>query len=53
VRKADVIHNNMRVGAMDRLGMGVEELRALNPRLIYCHSSGYFYGILSRGRSAF
>src|SRR5260370_40318092 len=41
VRKADVIHNNMRVGAMDRLGMGVEELRALNPRLIYCHSSGY------------
>ena len=41
VRKADVVHNNMRVGAMDRLGMGAEELRALNPRLIYCHSSGY------------
>jgi crotonobetainyl-CoA:carnitine CoA-transferase CaiB-like acyl-CoA transferase len=41
VRKADVVHNNMRFGAMDRIGMGLEELRALNPRLIYCHSSGY------------
>jgi len=26
---------------MDRLGMGWEQLRALNQRLIYCHSSGY------------
>jgi crotonobetainyl-CoA:carnitine CoA-transferase CaiB-like acyl-CoA transferase len=41
VRKADVIHNNMRVGAMDRLGMGWDQLRAINPRLVYCHSSGY------------
>jgi len=41
VRKADVVHNNMRVGAMEKLGMGWEELRAINPRLIYCHSSGY------------
>jgi crotonobetainyl-CoA:carnitine CoA-transferase CaiB-like acyl-CoA transferase len=41
VRKADVVHNNMRMGAMDRLGMGWEDLRAINPRLIYCHSSGY------------
>ena len=41
VRKADVVHNNMRVGAMEKLGVGWEQLRALNPRLIYCHSSGY------------
>lgn len=41
VRKADVVHHNMRAGAMERLGMGYEQLRALNPRLIYCHSSGY------------
>jgi len=41
VRKADVIHNNMRVGAMDRLGVGWDQLRAINPRLVYCHSSGY------------
>jgi crotonobetainyl-CoA:carnitine CoA-transferase CaiB-like acyl-CoA transferase len=41
VRRADVVHNNMRAGAMDRLGVGWDDLRALNPRLIYCHSSGY------------
>ncbi|HEX4211205.1 MAG TPA: CoA transferase [Candidatus Binataceae bacterium] len=41
VRRADVVHNNMRAGAMDRLGVGWDNLRALNPRLIYCHSSGY------------
>ncbi|HUN58422.1 MAG TPA: CoA transferase [Candidatus Binataceae bacterium] len=41
VRRADVVHNNMRAGAMDRLGVGWEDLRKLNPRLIYCHSSGY------------
>src|SRR6185437_15693347 len=41
VKRADVIHNNMRLGAMERLGMGWEQLSALNPRLIYCHSSGY------------
>jgi crotonobetainyl-CoA:carnitine CoA-transferase CaiB-like acyl-CoA transferase len=41
VRKADVVHNNMRLGAMERLGMGWEQLRTLNPQLVYCHSSGY------------
>jgi len=41
VCRADVVHHNMRMGAMERLGMGWEQLRALNPRLIYCHSSGY------------
>jgi crotonobetainyl-CoA:carnitine CoA-transferase CaiB-like acyl-CoA transferase len=40
-RRADVVHNNMRAGAMDRLGVGWNDLRALNSRLIYCHSSGY------------
>jgi crotonobetainyl-CoA:carnitine CoA-transferase CaiB-like acyl-CoA transferase len=41
VKRADVVHHNMRLGAMDRLGMGWEQMTALNPRLIYCHSSGY------------
>ncbi len=41
VRRADVVHHNMRVGAMERLGMGYDALSAINPRLIYCHSSGY------------
>jgi crotonobetainyl-CoA:carnitine CoA-transferase CaiB-like acyl-CoA transferase len=41
VKRADVVHNNMRLGAMERLGMGWEQLGMLNPRLVYCHSSGY------------
>ena len=41
VKRADVVHNNMRLGAMERLGMGWEQLHALNHRLVYCHSSGY------------
>jgi crotonobetainyl-CoA:carnitine CoA-transferase CaiB-like acyl-CoA transferase len=41
VKRADVVHHNMRLGAMERLGMGWEQLHALNPGLVYCHSSGY------------
>jgi crotonobetainyl-CoA:carnitine CoA-transferase CaiB-like acyl-CoA transferase len=41
VRKADVVHHNLRAGAMERLGVGWERLRSINPRLIFCHSSGY------------
>jgi crotonobetainyl-CoA:carnitine CoA-transferase CaiB-like acyl-CoA transferase len=41
VRKADVVHHNLRAGAMERLGVGWEQLHAINPRLIFCHSSGY------------
>lgn len=40
-RKADIVHHNLRAGAMERLGVGWEQLRAINPRLIFCHSSGY------------
>lgn len=40
-RKADVVHHNLRAGAMERLGVGWEQLRTINPRLIFCHSSGY------------
>jgi crotonobetainyl-CoA:carnitine CoA-transferase CaiB-like acyl-CoA transferase len=40
-RKADVVHHNLRAGAMERLGVGWEQLHAINPRLIFCHSSGY------------
>lgn len=39
--KADVLVENMRLGALDRLGLGWEEMHRLNPRLIYCSLSGY------------
>ena len=38
---ADVVIENLRAGAMDRYGLGFEDLRKLNPRLIYCSLTGY------------
>jgi len=41
VRKADVLVHNFRPGVMERLGFGYDDLRAINPRLIYAFGSGY------------
>ena len=41
VKDADVLVENFRPGVMDRLGVGPDHLRALNPRLIYCAISGF------------
>ncbi len=41
VERADVLVQNFRPGVMARLGLGWEELRALNPRLIYVSASAY------------
>ncbi|WP_291848707.1 CoA transferase [Bradyrhizobium sp.] len=40
VAQADVLVQNFRPGAMERLGLGAEELRARFPRLIYVSISG-------------
>ena len=40
-QEADILVENFRKGALDRLGLGWEPLHALNPRLIYCSISGY------------
>jgi crotonobetainyl-CoA:carnitine CoA-transferase CaiB-like acyl-CoA transferase len=39
--KCDVLVENYRPGVMERLGLGYEALKAINPRLIYCSISGY------------
>jgi crotonobetainyl-CoA:carnitine CoA-transferase CaiB-like acyl-CoA transferase len=39
--RADVVIENFRRGAMERMGLGYEALRAANPRLVYCSLSGY------------
>ncbi|MFP8873436.1 MAG: CaiB/BaiF CoA-transferase family protein, partial [Myxococcota bacterium] len=39
--RADVVLESYRPGVADRLGVGYTDLRAINPRLIYCSTSGY------------
>ncbi len=38
---ADVVIQNFRPGAVERLGIGYEDLKAVNPQLIYVSISGY------------
>jgi len=41
VKTADVLIENFRPGVMDRLGLGYEVLKEINPGLIYCAISGF------------
>ncbi|MDB5507718.1 MAG: CoA-transferase [Hyphomicrobiales bacterium] len=39
--EADVVIENLRAGALDRLGLGWDDLHKVNPRLIYCSITGF------------
>lgn len=41
VRKSDVYLQNYRVGTAERLGVGYEQLKEINPQLVYCQITGY------------
>jgi crotonobetainyl-CoA:carnitine CoA-transferase CaiB-like acyl-CoA transferase len=42
--EADILIENFRPGALDRLGLDYETLSAINPRLIYCTLKGFLPG---------
>ncbi len=41
VQESDVVVDQFRPGVMKRMGLGYENLKALNPSLIYCALTGY------------
>ena len=40
-RTADVVVEGFRPGVMDRLGVGYQQIKEINPRIVYCSISGY------------
>jgi len=41
IANADVLISNLRASALARAGLGWDDLRAVHPKLVYCHVSGY------------
>lgn len=41
LESCDVFLINMRTGVADRLGLGYEAVRAINPRIVYCSVTGW------------
>lgn len=41
VRQADVLLEQFRPGVMEKMGLGYEDLKTINPGLVYCSVTGY------------
>ena len=44
IERSDVLTENFRPGALDKLGFSYQELKERNPRLIYCSLKGFLKG---------
>lgn len=53
VKHSDVLLENFRPGIMEKLGLGYEQLKAVNPRLIYACISGFGQTGPSRSRPGY
>ena len=40
-RRSDILLENYKVGTLAKFGLGYEDLKAINPRLIYCSVTGF------------
>jgi crotonobetainyl-CoA:carnitine CoA-transferase CaiB-like acyl-CoA transferase len=53
IRSSDVLVENLKPGSLARLGFSWDELRKINPKLVYCAISGYGADSVYPGRPAF
>jgi crotonobetainyl-CoA:carnitine CoA-transferase CaiB-like acyl-CoA transferase len=53
LENADIVLENLRVGTVDKLGIGYPQAQARQPRLIYCSISGFGQDGPYRNRAAF
>jgi crotonobetainyl-CoA:carnitine CoA-transferase CaiB-like acyl-CoA transferase len=53
IKTSDVLVENLKPGSLARLGFSYEELRKINPQLVYCAISGYGTDSVYPGRPAF
>lgn len=53
VKNADVVFENFRPGVMARLGLGYDDLKKINPGLVYCAVSGFGQDGPLSGRPAY
>lgn len=53
IKTADVLVHNMRVKAINRLGLGYDAVAAVNPQIVYCAATGFGEGGSHAGQPAF
>jgi crotonobetainyl-CoA:carnitine CoA-transferase CaiB-like acyl-CoA transferase len=53
IERADVVYHNYRPGVAERLSVGYEDCRKINPRVVYLNASSYGDGGPDQGRPSF